>query len=61
MLNTKEGNPPESLVCQTCTECTLFTTSEGMKAFCGVMHVISFDSKYPREMVLTCSSHSSNE
>ncbi len=50
-------NPPTSLICNQCSDATIFTTSDlALKCYCNRMHLLSFDNKNAALVMLTCSS-----
>ena len=49
---------PPLLKCRDCQNSTAFMLKSGqVKAYCDTMHLISFDSYEPEELITDCSKH----
>jgi len=55
--NAVEHLPP-LLQCRDCQSATAFMLKSGqVKAYCDVMHLISFDSIEPEDLITSCSKY----
>ncbi len=59
---TAVSHLPPLLKCRDCQNSTAFMLKSGqVKAYCDAMHLISFDSDEPEELITDCSKHQAQE